>query len=322
MSKDFSYYLSKFLREYLVVERNMSDKTIKSYKKTFSLLINYLVENKNMKLQDINFRTVTREIIIDFLNYLENDRHNSVRTRNQRLAAIKSFYQFTSIDEIDNFDNIKKILSIKSKKYTKKVINYLTENELKRLFESIDTTTKIGRRDLTLLVLLYDTAARASEILNLKYEDINLEEKYLILDTKGKKKRMVPFMNQTKDLLIKYINEFNIKSGYLFNNKGKKYSKNFIDTIINKYQYLFKYKKISPHTFRHTRSIHLLDKGVNIVYIQEFLGHEQIITTQEYVKVIEKSKFEAIERVTPKLIDEKLEDWNNDKELLSLLLNL
>ena len=320
MNKDFSYYLSKFLKDYLIVERNMSEKTVKSYKKTFSLLTEYLVNNKNMKLQNINFSTITREIIIEFLNYLELERKNSSRTRNQRLSAIKSFYQFASIDEIDNFDNIKKILAIKLKKYTKKVINYLTENEIKELFNSIDTTTKIGRRDLTLLVLLYDTAARASEIINLKYEDINLEEKYLILDTKGKKKRMVPIMKQTKELLIKYIDEFKIRNGYLFNNKGKKVNKGFIFDLVTKYQP--NNKKISPHIFRHSRAVHLLDNGINIVYIQEFLAHASITTTQEYAKVIEKSKFKAIEKVSPTMVNENLDDWNNDQDLLNQLLNL
>ena len=320
MNKDFSYYLSKFLKDYLIMERNMSLNTIRSYKKAFQILVDYLVNIKSFKLKNITFENITREIIIDFLNYLEDDKKNSIRTRNQRLACIKSFYQYCAIDEIDNIDNIRKILSIKVKKETKKVMNYLTENELKTILDSIDTSTEKGRRNLIIHTLLYDTAARASEIINLKVEDIHLEEKYIILIGKGNKQRIVPMMEQTKKLLIRYVEENHIKIGYLFNINGKKISQYTLTKIISKYSKKIN-KQISPHTFRHTRAVHLLDKGVNIIYIQELLGHTSVNTTMEYAKVIEKSKFEVIKKVNPKM-DNNLPDWNDDDDLLSQLLNL
>ena len=319
MNKDFPYYLSNFLQEYLNIERNFSNNTIISYKKAFQLLVEYLIKKKSFKLKDVTFTNVTREIIIDFLDYLEIEKKNSIRTRNQRLAAIKSFYQYCAIDEIDNIDNIKKILSIHSKKETKKIVDFLTEEEVKIIFDNIDVSLKKGKRNLTLLVLLYDTAARASEIINLKVNDIHLEEKYIVLEGKGKKKRIVPIMEQTKILLISYLNSFDIKSGYLFQNKNNKMNERFIRDVINACNILE--KKISPHTFRHTRAVHLLDKGVNIVYIQELLGHSSINTTMEYAKVIEKSKFNAIEKANPK-ISTDLPDWNNDQDLLNQLLNM
>ena len=245
---------------------------------------------------------------------------NDIKTRNQRLASIKSFYQYCVIDEIDNIDNIRKILSIKAKKEIKKVMNYLTEKELKTLLDSIDTSTNKGRRNLVILTLLYDTAARSNEIINLKIEDIRLEEKYIILTGKRKKQRVVSIMEQTQKLIISYIEENHIENGYLFNINGKKLSEYTLTKIINKYSKEID-KQISPHTFRHTRAVHLLDKGVNVIYIQELLGHTSVNTTMEYAKVIEKSKFEAIEKANPK-IDNNLPDWNNDHDLLSQLLNL
>ena len=319
MNKNFSYYLSKFLKDYLIVERNMSKHTIRSYKKVFQILIDFLVNIKGFQLKDITFEKVTRDIILEFLNYLEDNKKNNIRTRNHRLASIKSFYQYCAIDEIENIDNIRKILSIKAKKEVKKVMTYLTEEELNKIFNNIDTTTIKGRRNLTLLVLLYDTAARASEIINLKLKDIHLEEKYIILTGKGNKQRIVSMMEQTQQLLIKYIKENNITTGYLFNKKGRKMNNDFIKDIIKS---SIKIEKIiSPHTFRHTRAVHLLDKGVNIVYIQELLGHVSINTTMEYAKVIEKSKFDAIEKANPKITDD-LKDWNDDQDLLSQLLNM
>ena len=319
MNKDFSYYLSNFLSAYLIMERNMSNHTIRSYRKSFQIFIEYLVNIKGIKLKNITFKNISREIIIEFLNYLEYDKKNSIRTRNQRLACIKSFYQYCSIDEIENIDNIRKILSIKAKKEVKKVMTYLTEEELKIILDSIDKSTNKGRRNLVLLTLLYDTAARASEIINLKIENIHLDEKYIILTGKGNKQRIVSIMEQTKKLLINYIEKNQIEDGYLFNINGKKMNERFLRDIVKVINPLN--KKISPHTFRHTRAVHLLDKGVNIIYIKELLGHSSINTTTEYAKVIEKSKFEAIEEVNPKMAD-SLPDWNDDENLLNQLLNL
>ena len=318
--KNFSYYLSHFLKEYLVVERNVSSKTIRSYKTTFQMLITYFVEKKNMKLTDITFENVTKEMILDFLNYLE-EKKNSIRTRNQRLAAIHSFYQYCSADEIEHIENIQKILSIKTKKYEKKVQEYLTKEEIQILLASIDSSTKIGRRNLLVLSLLYDTAARAEEIIHLKLEDIRLEEQLVILTGKGNKQRIVPIMENTKKLIIQYLKENKIESGYLLKS----------DTTYSMLYHLFLKlnqtsiisKKITSHTLRRSRATHLLEAGVNILYIQELLGHEDISTTQEYAKVIEKNKIEAIKKVSSNLGEtEQLPDWNDDKDLLNQLLNL
>lgn len=317
--KNFSYYLSHFLKEYLVVERNVSSKTIRSYKTTFQILITYLVEEKNMKLIDITFENVTKEMILDFLNYLEGEKKNSIRTRNQRLAAIHSFYQYCSVEEIEHIENIQKILSIKTKKYEKKVQEYLTKEEVQTLLARIEPSNKIGRRNLLVLSLLYDTAARAEEIIHLKLEDIRLEEQLVILTGKGNKQRIVPIMENTKKLIISYLKENKIESGYLFQNKMKlPMNETFIRDIVKS-----KDKKLSPHIFRRSRATHLLEAGVNILYIQELLGHEDISTTQEYAKVIEKNKIEAIKKVSPNIVEtEALPDWNDDKDLLSQLLNL
>ena len=319
MNKDFSYYLSKFLNEYLVIERNVSKNTIRSYTKTFQLLIDYLVNIKNMKLHNINFNTITRDIILDFLNHLE-EKGNTIRTRNQRLAAIKSFYQYCLYYETNNIHNINQILTIKFKKYTKKVMDYLTEEELQTIFNSIDSSTKKGLRNLTLLVLLYDTGARASEIINLKVEDICLEEKVVILTGKGNKQRVVPIMENTKELIDQYLNQEKINNGLIFKKNATYSLIHHLFIKLNNQKNIN--KNITPHTFRRSRAIHLLDKGVNIMYIKELLDHKSVTTTEEYAKVLEKSKFEAIKKANPEIKTEYKEDWNNDQDLLNQLLNL
>lgn len=319
MNKNFSYYLSKFLKEYLVIERNFSKETIKSYTKNFQMLIEYLVNTENIKLKDITFENITRDIILDYLNYLE-EKGNSIRTRNQRLACIKSFYNYCLYYETQNIDNINKVLTINYKKCVKPIQDYLTEEEIASILSKVDKTTKKGRRDLLILSLLYDTAARASEIINLKIEDINLDAKIIKLTGKGNKIRIVPIMEPTKDMLIYYLKE-NDNKIYLFeNNCNQPYNWCFIRDVISKYIKNID-KKVTPHMFRRSRAIHLLDKGINIVYIQELLGHSDVTTTQEYTKAITKTKFEAIEKITPKLVEE-LPDWNDDQDLLNQLLNM
>ena len=318
-NKDIPYYLSKYLKNYIIGERNLSNNTKRSYINTFQLLINYLINKENYKLVDITFANITREIIINFLNYLEDERKNSIRTRNQRLACLKSFYQFCLIEEIENVNNIQKILTIKFKKYPKKVIDYLTEDELKELLENIDTSTFKGKRNLMILVLMYDTAARSSEVVKIKVEDINLKEKYVILHGKGEKDRIVPIMEKTVEILKTYLKEKNIKDGYLL---GEGHTYEIIRYLFEKIKKMYKNKNITAHTLRHTRAVHLLSAGINIMYLRDFLGHESVTTTEEYAKVLEKDKFEAIRSANVDNVSDNLEDWVNDNELLSQLLSL
>ena len=248
------------------------------------------------------------------------EKGNTIRTRNQRLAAIKSFYQYCLYYETNNIHNINQILTIKFKKYTKKVMDYLTEEELQTIFNSIDSSTKKGLRNLTLLVLLYDTGARASEIINLKVEDIRLEEKVVILTGKGNKQRVVPIMENTKELIDQYLNQEKINNGLIFKKNATYSLIHHLFIKLNNQKNIN--KNITPHTFRRSRAIHLLDKGVNIMYIKELLDHESVTTTEEYAKVLEKSKFEAIKKANPEIKTEYKEDWNNDQDLLNQLLNL
>lgn len=215
MSRSFEACLSNFFNKYLSLELNSSKNTIISYKCTFSLLINYLIKEKDFKLNDITFKKINKDVILSFLDYLENDKSNSINTRNQRLGAIKSFYQYslTLTENINQIYNIKQILNIKNKKFTKKTQDYLTKEEIKSIFDSINTNKEIGRRNLTILVLLYDSAARADEIVNLCVEDIRYYDNQIILNGKGNKKRVVPIMDETIELLNQYLKDNNINYG-------------------------------------------------------------------------------------------------------------
>ena len=184
--------------------------------------------------------------------------------------------------------------------------------------------TKKERRNYVLLVLLYDSAARLSEILNVKVGDLKLDaEPSITLLGKGRKERCVPIMNKTKDLLGMYIEENKLaSSSYLFSNsKKEKINSRTIQLMISKYNTTN--KKITPHSFRRSRAIHLLEAGVDIIYIRDLLNHSSITTTERYAKASVEYKRKMIEKTYSNAFKSGEEtSWNQDKELLEELINL
>lgn len=325
MNSNFSEMLSKFFNNYLIVQRNVSSNTIRSYKTTFKLFIKFLQNNKSISIKQLSFNNITRENVIEFLNKLEEEFSISINTRNQRLAAIKSFCKYCLYEDISNIDNIQKILTIPIKKGIKVDMDYLTKEEYQEFINNITVTTRKGIRDYTLISLLYDSAIRVSELVNLKVCDIKLDDNSSItVYGKGRKYRNVPITNNTKELLINYINLFNLNSfSYLFmGTKGEKASTKMVTHIINKYADKVDInKKIHPHTFRHTRAMHLLETGIPLVYIRDILGHESVTTTEIYAKVNIEIKRKALDSVLKQNKDVK-PCWQNNKSILEELLDL
>lgn len=326
MNKDFAHYLNNYFNVYLPSEISASENTIISYKNTFKLLINFLINEKNISIEKISIKVIDRETVKDFLNFLEKDKKISTNTRNQRLAAIKSFYQYVKIEDPSLLETFQNILTIRTKKTIKKEESYLTIDEIARLFNSIDTTTEKGRRNLVLLSLLYDAGLRLSEVIQVKVLDLRLDENPIVTVLgKGRKNRSVPIMENTKKLLLQYINNNDfVKTSYLFSNsKKEKLNSRTIQKIIEKYIQLAKIdKKISPHSLRRSRAMHLLEAGVNIVYIRDFLGHESITTTEVYARANEEIKRKAIENAYSIKTNDSETHWNKDADLLKELLSL
>lgn len=319
-------YLNSFLTSYLLTQRNVSSNTIRSYKTTFKLFFKYIIEIKKKSYKDINFSILTRENIINFLNYLEEEKKSSISTRNQRLAAIKSFCNFILGEDFDNFSVLQRILTIPQKKGTEKNLDYLTKEELTTFLSSVQTTKRKEVRDYTLIVLMYDSAARVSEITNIKVEDLKLDDNpYVTLYGKGRKIRSVPITEETKKLLINYIDLFKIKRfNYLFaGNKNEKASTKMITHILKKYEEKSRIgKKIHPHILRHTRAMHLLEAGVNIVDIRDILGHSSVTTTEIYARSTLEQKRKAILGVYNINTDNKDAIWNKDEKILKDLFEL
>ncbi len=332
---DFATHLTGFLSVYLPRQKNASSNTIASYRDTFKLLLRYCKEQREIPVEKLNMDMLTHVMIADFLEWLEKERKCSIATRNQRLAAIHSFFRYVQYEEPSGILHFQKVIALPVKKAPKPSVPHLTPEAMRLLLSQPDKMTAKGRRDLTLLSVLYDTGCRVQELANLRVRDVVLENPaVLILTGKGKKVRRVPLMKNTVTLLEHYIQENALdkhwKGEYpLFINKQhNKLTKEGIAYII--YQHVGSARKTSasvpekvrPHMFRHSKAMHLLQAGVNLIYIRDFLGHEDIKTTEIYAKCDSELKRQAIENAYPDLIDSNLPDWNKDAALLDWLSNL
>ena len=187
---DFPYYLSKFFQSYLPGSRNVSGNTILSYRDTFTKLLTYLRDVCSIAPDKVSFRNLDRKTIESFLSYLEIDQGCSISTRNQRLAGLKSFFRFAEVERPDLLADCQSILLIKNKKFPRPVIDYLSGLEMESLLGQPDTSTARGRRDLALLSLMYDSAARVQEICDLKAGSVRLDGPAVVrLYGKGRKTR-------------------------------------------------------------------------------------------------------------------------------------
>jgi integrase/recombinase XerD len=332
---DFAKYLTEFLAVYLPSQKNVSRNTIRSYRDTFKLLIKYYQEIKKIKIERINLKDLLGKEISDFLKWLETARDCSISTRNQRLAAIHSFFRYVQGEEPDGIFHFQQIINIPIKKAKKTPVEHLTPEAIKLLLEQPDKNTQKGRRDLTLLSVLYDCGARVQELIDIRVCDVTLGPSAIItLIGKGNKMRKVPVMKNTTALLQNYLIEHELdkpwKNEYpLFtNNQHHKLTRVGVAYILSKYVALArKASKIIPskvkvHMLRHSKAMHLLQAGVNLVYIRDFLGHVDIKTTEVYARADTETKRKAIENVYPELIDGSLPDWSKDQTLLTWLSEL
>ncbi|HCT64800.1 MAG TPA: integrase [Lachnospiraceae bacterium] len=331
---DLAYYLSKYFGNYLPNVVGASTKTLISYEKTFCLLFEFCTESKKIKVGKLEIQQITPLLIMDFLQHLE-DLGNSVSTRNQRLSAIRSFFGYLQTIEPKYILCSQNILSVKFKRHQKSTINYLTEDELKLVLEMPQVNYKRQYRDLLLLTMLYDTAARVSELTNIQLKDIRFEYPYtVVLTGKGNKSRIVPLSPNTFKLLEIYTTKekLNILSNrYLFlNHSNERFTSEGITYIVKKYTDLARLQKtslpavITPHSFRHSKAMHLLQNGVNLVYIRDFLGHASIKSTEIYAKSDSETKRKILESAYSNLYNANVPEelWTQDTKLFDWLKNM
>ena len=286
--------LRAFFLDRLVCQRNASPATVAAYRDTFRLLLRFAERRLRRPAALLTTDDFAAPLILAFLDDLERSRRNGVRTRNARLAAVRSFASFAGREEPVALAQFQRVLAIPSKRCSTPVLGHLSKDEVQALLDAPDQATRAGRRDRVLLTTIYNTGARVSEALGLNVADVQLDRTpRLLLHGKGRKERTIPLWRGTARTLTAWIRELAAAPGDpLFpNRQGARLTRSGVArrlalAVGSAAQTCpaLRGRRISPHTLRHTTAMHLLESGTDITVIAMWLGHESITTTHGYLE--------------------------------------
>ena len=330
---DFSIAIQKFFTSFLVQQRACGENTIKSYRDTFKLFLEFMSRKHLISPDKMTLSRFTSENVVEFGKYLSKARNSSDRTRNQRIAALRSFVKFLQYEYPDQMFQWQKIQSLPMRRHENKPVSYLSQDEIAVLLSKIGTKTDMGTRDMALITLLYDSGARVQEIVNLSVRDIRIEQpSQVTLHGKGKKIRIVPLISYTVNVLKSYMDRFGLTqpeqsdSPLFCNRRGERITRFGIAYLLEKYAIEAKLKmtsipdKVSPHLLRHSKAMHLLEEGCSEFAIRDLLGHVDLKTTSIYAKANQEMIRKAIEKASKKKSHSNGElSWKNDVGLLAWL---
>jgi site-specific recombinase XerD len=301
--------LQAFFTDRLALQRQASGHTIAAYRDAIKMLIVFTAQRTGKNPSRLDIADLDAPMIGAFLNHLENDRGNSVRTRNARLAAIHSLFQYAALRHPEHAADIQRVLAIPPKCYDKALITYLTEEEITALLAAPDLTAWTGRRDQALLMLACQTGLRATELTSLTIGDVHLGTgAHASCLGKGRKQRITPLTPATVTVLRAWLAERGgLPSDPLFiTRRGTPLSRDALERRIAKYTAIaakscpaLLEKKVSPHVLRHSAAMRLLNAGVDTTVIALWMGHENTATTQVYIHADLALKERAITRTAP-----------------------
>ena len=302
-----AYHLTKYFVDYLPRQVAASPNTIHSYRDTFIQLMEFYKSEYGIPPEKLGYEEFTAKRIEDFLSHLETERGIGISTRNQRLAAIHAFFRYVQYRDPAGFQQCTEVLAVPFKKAPVTVINYMNLEEITLLFSIPDQKEDDQLRDLAILVLLYESGARVQELLDLCPAHLRFGTTTVIeLHGKGNKARLVPINADVASIVRNYIRRCkrtDASEPLFVNRKGEKLTRAGIQYIIDKYVSiahqkrpdLFKFR-ITNHSFRHSKAMHLLEAGVNLIYIRDLLGHTSVVTTEVYAKTNPKIKEEQLKK--------------------------
>ena len=258
----FAVLLQNFFCRYLIQQKNVSPKTVTAYREAFTLFLRYTEQTHRKSPVQIDLPDFTAETVLGFLNYLEKERQNTVRSRNLRLAALRSFAHFVlAFHGTDYGPQIQRILSIPMKRFARPLLGFLTSEEVQALLEAPDTATLAGRRDRLLFQLLYNTGARISEIIQLRVQDLSVHNFQAVqLRGKGRKQRLVPLWKATRRMVRQWVasNSLKPEQPLLSNRFGCDLSRSGVAFRLRQAVTAaagvcpsLRGRAVTPHTFRH-----------------------------------------------------------------------
>jgi site-specific recombinase XerD len=297
--------LQTFFTQRLVQQRQASPHTIAAYRDTLRMLLVFAGQKTGTAPSRLDIADLDAPMVASFLNHLERDRSNSVRTRNARLAAIHSLFAFAALHHPEHAGDISRVLAIPAKRADQTIIGFLTEPEVETLLASPDRATRTGRRDHAMLLLAVQTGLRATELTSLTCRDVHLGGgPHISCHGKGRKSRITPLTTSTVAVLRAWLAERRgLPTDPLFpSNRGTPMSH---DALAQRLAHhvgrcpALAGKKVTPHVLRHTAAMRLLHAGVDITVIALWLGHENVATTQIYLQADMELKQKALDRTTP-----------------------
>ena len=326
---------SKFFTTHLAGERAASPETVASYRDAVKLLLTWFRDTERIPPEKLRLADIDRPRVLRFLNWLEDERGCSAATRNQRLAVIKSFCRYTAVEQPDQLGRATQVLAIRQKKTPAPQPGHLTGDEVKALLAEPGTASPRAVRDTVLLALAYDTAARVQELCDLNVADIRRGSPMtVVIHGKGAKIRYVPVMDPTARLVGGYLDRRGRHPGVgadadpLFTGPNhSRLSRSGVAKLLARHVKAVQARQpgwaprlpVTPHTLRRSRAMHLVQAGVNLIYIRDLLGHADVSTTEIYARADAEAKRRAIENAYEPLTPDVLPDWASDASLLSWL---
>ncbi len=304
---DFPRLLQDFFLRRLVAERDTSQRTIASYRDAFRLLLRFAEQHTGRTPSALTIGDLDAPLILDFLDHLEQDRGNSTRTRNLRLTAIRSFMRYVSTRDPCCLPVAQRVLAIPAKCFDRPILGFLSREEMEAVLHAPDRATWSGHRDAVLFKTLYNTGARVSEITALHLGDVLLDRgTSLLLHGKGRKERVVPLWRSTVKELRAWLARIDghPDTPVFPNRAGKAMSRSGVRQRLQRAVAKasercpsLTCRRVSPHTFRHTTAMHLLQSGVDLTVIALWLGHEDSSTTHQYLEADLAMKEAALKRL-------------------------
>jgi integrase/recombinase XerD len=322
--------LRAYFTDHLPRLRGLSPNTVQSYRDSLVLLLRFLATQRKRQVCDLDLHDIEPDHILAFLNYLEQDRHNDVSTRNVRLAAIHAFFRYAGSQHPDQLERAQRILSVPFKRGRQRAVEYLERAEIEAVLSRIDRSNQAGRRDYVLLATMFNTGARVQEVIDLRACDLQLTPPYqLRLFGKGRKERFCPLWSQTAQVLRAFCAEREIdprsEARVFLNQRGGPLTRFGVRYILanclNRARAevaTLAQKRLHPHSIRHSTAVALLKSGVDLSTISQWLGHACPSTTNRYATIDLEMKRQAIAKVKP-IPDSGKASWRKNQTILEWL---
>jgi site-specific recombinase XerD len=327
---DFSLLCESFFAKRLIAQLKASQHTISAYAYTFRLRLKFAQKRLGIPPSKLTLTDLNAPLLAEFLDDLEVSRANSARSRNTRLAAIRSFYHYAALEAPQHSGLIQRVLAIPYKRLSRRLVDYLTRPEIEALLGAVDKKTWVGRRDHAILLTTVQTGLRLSEITGLRQQDVFFGVgAHVRCEGKGRKERCTPLAKPAVAVLSAWIEELGRKpSEFLFPNaRGDRLSADAVQHMVAKHVALARQncpslvnKRVSPHVLRHAAAMELLQAGVDRSLIAIWLGHESLETTQIYLDANLAMKEEILAKTRP--VESKPGRYRPDDQLLSFLKGL